>query len=62
MLGNLLADEYQNFDDDKNFDEDHLKSLLECLAQLHGTGSTYLTYIYSLFSFLIRCLITFLQV
>ena len=39
MLGNLLADEYQNFDDDKNFDEDHLKSLLECLAQLHGTGT-----------------------
>ena len=52
MLGNLLADEYQNFDDDKNFDEDHLKSLLECLAQLHGTGSTYLftpNYIYILY-------------
>ena len=44
MLGNLLADEYQNFDDDKNFDEDHLKSLLECLAQLHGTG----TYLFTL--------------
>ena len=50
MLGNLLADEYQNFDDDKNFDEDHLKSLLECLAQLHGTGTYLFTpnYIYIL--------------
>merc|ERR1719277_1965645 len=25
----------------KDFDEDHLKSLLECLAQLHGTGLAY---------------------
>ena len=51
MLGNLLADEYQNFDDDKNFDEDHLKSLLECLAQLHGTGAYLFTpnYIYILY-------------
>ena len=45
MLGNLLADEYENFNDDKNFDEDHLKSLLECLAQLHGTGTYLLFYI-----------------
>ena len=38
VLGNLLAEEYENFDEKKDFDEDHLKSLLECLAQLHGTG------------------------
>ena len=41
MLGNLLAEEYENFDEKKDFDEDHLNSLLECLAQLHGTGLAY---------------------
>ena len=41
VLGNLLADEYANFDEKKDFDDDHLKSLLECLAQLHGTGLAY---------------------
>ena len=41
VLGNLLADEYENFDESKDFDEDHLKSLLECLTQLHGTGLAY---------------------
>ena len=41
VLGNLLADEYENFDENKDFDEDHLKSLLECLSQLHGTGLAY---------------------
>ena len=40
-MGNLLAEEYENFDDNKDFDEDHLKSLLECLAQLHGSGLAY---------------------
>ena len=42
VLGNLLAEDYENFDETKDFDEDHLKSLLECLAQLHGTGKDYL--------------------
>ena len=42
VLGNLLAEDYENFDETKDFDEDHLKSLLECLAQLHGTGKNYL--------------------
>ena len=28
VLGNLLADEYENFDDAKDFDEEHLNSLL----------------------------------
>ena len=37
-----MAEDYENFDETKDFDEDHLKSLLECLAQLHGTGKDYL--------------------
>ena len=41
VLGNLLAEDYVDFDDTKDYDEDHLKSLLECLAQLHGTGLAY---------------------
>ena len=41
VFGNLLAEDYENFDDSKDFDEEHLKSLLECLAQLHGTGLAY---------------------
>ncbi len=47
VLENLLAQEYENFDDTKDFDEDHMKSLLECLAQLHGTGLAYKVYLKS---------------
>jgi hypothetical protein len=41
VLENLLAQDYENFDETKDFDEDHMKSVLECLAQLHGTGLAY---------------------
>ena len=60
VLGNLLAEDYENFDETKDFDEDHLKSLLECLAQLHGTGKNYLIGpIFVDSTFLISCLYFF---
>ena len=38
VMENLLADSYVNYDGENSLDMDHMKSVLECLGQLHGTG------------------------
>ena len=41
ILENLLAAGFEAYKDEDNLQEETLKSCLECLAQLHGTGLAY---------------------
>ena len=41
VLENLLESGYENYDNAKSLDESHMMAVLECLAQLHGTGMAY---------------------
>ena len=41
VLENLLESGYENFDGSSCLKESHMKAVLECLCQLHGTGMAY---------------------
>ena len=41
VLENLLESGYENFDGSSCLNESHMKAVLECLCQLHGTGMAY---------------------
>ena len=41
VLENLLESGYENFDASSCLSESHMKAVLECLCQLHGTGMAY---------------------
>ena len=41
VLENLLANDYYNFTNEKCLNEEHMKSVLDCLSYLHGAGLAY---------------------
>ena len=41
VLENLLESGFENYENGTSNDESHMRAVLECLSQLHGTGIAY---------------------